>query len=209
MTRTQVADRIRDQIYEYVKLELPSEASKLEEAGFSGEALDRELSRLIEERQETCKQQQQEKQAEIAKLKSKVSELRKRKLDTQAVHSRIKQLKEQKQAIVAFEFWRTYGQPPCTRTVEIWLKPIEEKNHKANTSRNPGWHGDTLILRTRKGEAISVTRSNQVWQLDHTKADVLLVDEDGVEIGRPILTTVIDCYSRCIVGYRLGLKAPK
>jgi putative transposase len=56
---------------------------------------------------------------------------------------------------------------------------MEEKNHKANTSRNPGWHGDTLILRTRQGEAISVTRSNQVWQIDHTKADVLLVDEDG------------------------------
>jgi putative transposase len=65
-----------------------------------------------------------------------------------------------------------------------------------------------LILRTRTGESIAVTYSNQVWQIDHTKADVLLVDEDGGEIGRPTLTTVIDCYSRCIVGYRLGLKAP-
>ena len=109
---------------------------------------------------------------------------------------------------MAFEFWREYGQPPSTRTIEIWLKPIEERNDKAETSRSPGWHGDILILRTRTGESIAVTYSNQVWQIDHTKADVLLVDEDGGEIGRPTLTTVIDCYSRCIVGYRLGLKAP-
>ena len=88
------------------------------------------------------------------------------------------------------------------------MKPIEESNNTAKSSRSPGWHGDTLILRARDKENISVTRSNQVWQIDRTKADILLVDEDGVEIGRPILTTVIDCYSRCIVGYRLGLKAP-
>ncbi|MBW4420725.1 MAG: Mu transposase C-terminal domain-containing protein [Myxacorys californica WJT36-NPBG1] len=208
MTRTQAASRVEDQIYEYMKLELPSEAARLEAAGFSGEKLDLELSRVIEQRQKSCNQEKREIQQEISALKTKISELRKRKLDTGAVHDRIKRLEEQKQAIVAFEFWREYGQPPSTRTVEIWLKPIEEKNHKAKTSRSPGWHGDTLILRTRDGESISVTRSNQVWQIDHTKADVLLVDEDGVEIGRPVLTTVIDCYARCIVGYRLGLKAP-
>ncbi|MBD1867200.1 transposase family protein [Cyanobacteria bacterium FACHB-471] len=208
MTRTQVASRIEDQIYEYVKLELSDEVARLEVAGFSGEELDLELSRLIEERQEVCNQQKCEIQQEILTLKTKISELRKQKLDTQAFRDCIKRLKEQKKAIVAFEFWREYGQPPSTRTVEIWLKPIEERNNKAKSSRSPGWHGDTLILRTRDREHISVTRSNQVWQIDHTKADVLLVDEDDVEIGRPILTTVIDCYSRCIVGYRLGLKAP-
>jgi putative transposase len=208
MIRTQVASRIQDQIYEYVKLELPDEVARLEAAGFSGEALDQELSKFIEERQEICNEQRREIQKQISALKTKISELRKRKLDTQELHKHIKNLEEQKRSIVAFEFWREYGQPPSTRTVEIWLKPIEERLNKAKSSRSPGWHGDTLILRTRDGEHISVTRSNQVWQIDHTKADILLVDEDGVEIGRPILTTVIDCYSRCIVGYRLGLKAP-
>jgi putative transposase len=208
MTRTQAASHIQDQIYEYEKLELPPEVAKLEAAGFSGEELSLELSRVIEQRQEVWREQKHEIQQEILALKTKISELRQRKLDTRAFHDRIKRLEEEKQAIVAFEFWREYGQPPSTRTVEIWLKPIEEKNHRAKTSRSPGWHGDTLILRTRDGEDILVTRSNQVWQIDHTKADILLVDEDGVEIGRPTLTTVIDCYARCIVGYRLGLKAP-
>lgn len=208
MTRTQAASRIQDQIYEYVKLELLPDVARLETAGFKGEALDLELSKVIKQRQEVCNQQRQEIQQEISALKTRVSELRKQELDARAVHDRIKSLEKQKQAMVAFEFWREYGQPPSARTVEIWLKPIEERTHKAKTSRSPGWHGDTLILRTRDNESISVTHSNQVWQIDHTKADVLLVDEDGIEIGRPILTTVADCYARCIVGYRLGLKAP-
>lgn len=124
MTRTQVSSHVEDQIYEYVKLELPSEVARLEAAGFSGEELDLELSRLIQERQEVCNEQKHEVQKEISALKTKISDLQKRKLDTQEVHKRIKCLEEQKQAIVAFDFWREYGQPPSTRTVEIWLKPI-------------------------------------------------------------------------------------
>lgn len=109
-----------------------------------------------------------------------------------------------------FSFWAKYGQPPSTRTVERWLKPIEERQFQAKTSRSPGWHNSSAggILRTRDGKELRYEHSNDIWQIDHTKADVLLVDEDGVEIGRPYLTTVIDCYSRCIVGFRLGLSAP-
>lgn len=50
--------------------------------------------------------------------------------------------------------------------------------------------------------------SNHVWQCDHTRVDVLLVDSDGEMLGRPWLTTVIDTYSRCIVGINLGYDAP-
>jgi putative transposase len=64
------------------------------------------------------------------------------------------------------------------------------------------------VLKTREGRDIRVKDSNQVWQIDHTKADILLVNEDGEEIGRPYLTTVVDCHSRCIVGIRLGFAAP-
>jgi putative transposase len=38
--------------------------------------------------------------------------------------------------------------------------------------------------------------------------DVLLVDQHGELIGRPWLTTVIDSYSRCIMGINLGFDAP-
>lgn len=36
----------------------------------------------------------------------------------------------------------------------------------------------------------------------------MLVDSDGKLIGRPWLTTVVDSYSRCIVGINLGFDAP-
>ncbi len=38
--------------------------------------------------------------------------------------------------------------------------------------------------------------------------DVLLVDQHGKILGRPWLTTVIDSYSRCIMGINLGYDAP-
>ncbi len=208
LTRTQVADRVRTQAYEYAKLELRSDIFQLQENGLQGEDLDIELGKLIEQRDQACKQSKQAIQEEITQLKKKISELHKKKLDTRAVKERIKRLEQNKQETVAFEFWKEYGQPPSTRTVEIWLKPLEDKMNQAKTSRSPGWHGDKLVLRTRSNREIDVQYSNQVWQIDHTKADVLLVDEDGIEIGRPTLTTVIDTYSRCIVGYRLGLKPP-
>lgn len=55
---------------------------------------------------------------------------------------------------------------------------------------------------------MSVEYSNHVWQCDHTRADVLLVDKYGDILGRPWLTTVIDTYSRCLVGIHLGYDAP-
>jgi len=39
-------------------------------------------------------------------------------------------------------------------------------------------------------------------------SDVLLVDKGGNILGRPWLTTVIDTYSRCIMGINLGFDAP-
>jgi putative transposase len=94
-------------------------------------------------------------------LKKKISELHKKKLDTGAVKERIKRLEQKKQETVAFEFWKEYGQPPSTRTVEIWLKPLEDETNQSKTSRSPGWHGDKLVLRTRSGREIDVQYSNQ------------------------------------------------
>jgi putative transposase len=96
--------------------------------------------------------------------------------------------------------------PPSYRTVLRVLIPIINKQKKS--IRSPGWQGSTLSVKTRDGFDLSISSSNQVWQCDHTRADVLLVDRDGKLIGRPWLTTVIDSYSRCIVGINLGFDAP-
>jgi len=98
--------------------------------------------------------------------------------------------------------------PPNYRTVLRVLAPILEKQEKTKSIRSPGWRGTTLSVKTREGKDLSVDYSNHVWQCDHTRADVLLVDQHGELLGRPWLTTVIDTYSRCIMGINLGFDAP-
>lgn len=61
---------------------------------------------------------------------------------------------------------------------------------------------------TREELEISIEWSNQVWQCDHTKVDVLVIDAAGEILGRPTLTLVVDTYSRCIMGIHLGFDAP-
>jgi putative transposase len=79
---------------------------------------------------------------------------------------------------------------------------------KATRSRSIGWQGETLTLRTREGLEVVVKESNQVWQCDHTRVDLLVVDQVGEVLGRPWLTTIVDTHSRCIMGIHLGMEAP-
>jgi len=98
--------------------------------------------------------------------------------------------------------------PPSYKTVLRVLKPIIERKEKAKSIRSPGWRGSTLSVKIREGQDLSADYSNHVWQCDHTRADVMLVDQYGEVLGRPWLTTVIDTYSRCIMGINLGFDAP-
>jgi transposase InsO family protein len=93
-------------------------------------------------------------------------------------------------------------------TVYRILQPLIEKQEKAKSVRSPGWRGSRLAMKTRDGKDLSVDYSNHVWQCDHTPVDVLLVDQHGKILGRPWLTTVVDSYSRCIIGINLGYDAP-
>lgn len=46
-------------------------------------------------------------------------------------------------------------------------------------------------------------------QIDHTPADVIIVDDvHRISIGRPWVTMAIDMYSRMVVGYYISLEAP-
>jgi putative transposase len=97
---------------------------------------------------------------------------------------------------------------PSHMTVYRILQPIIDRQEKAKSIRSPGWRGERLSVKTRDGMDLTIEHSNQVWQCDHTRADVMLVDSEGKLLGRPWLTTVIDSYSRCIVGINLGYDAP-
>jgi putative transposase len=48
---------------------------------------------------------------------------------------------------------------------------------------------------------------NDLWQIDHTQLDLLILDEDG-KPARPWLTVVLDDHSRAVAGYTVFLGAP-
>jgi putative transposase len=97
---------------------------------------------------------------------------------------------------------------PSHMTVYRLLNPIIEEKKLRKSIRSPGWQGSKLVLPTRDGKQLNIEYSNQVWQCDHTPADILLVDKDGRSLGRPYLTTVADTYSRCLMGFQLGFYSP-
>lgn len=97
---------------------------------------------------------------------------------------------------------------PSRVTVYRLLPSEIEQGERQKRQRSIGWKGERLSLKTRDGMAIPIEWSNQVWQCDHTKVDVLVVDQSGAVLGRPWLTMVIDTYSRCLMGMHLGFDAP-
>lgn len=59
------------------------------------------------------------------------------------------------------------------------------------------------------GEFPPTTRPNEVWLIDHTPVDVILVDRRYRRpLGRPTATLIIDAYSRMIPGYFLSFGKP-
>jgi putative transposase len=55
------------------------------------------------------------------------------------------------------------------------------------------------------GKSRSVDRILELVEIDHTPADILVVDETGEVRGRPMLTILLDRHSRCVLGYLLSL----
>jgi putative transposase len=58
------------------------------------------------------------------------------------------------------------------------------------------------------GKGPVATKILERVEVDHTKLDVMVIDEDsGETIGRPTLTILLDCYSRMILGLYIGFEA--
>ena len=78
-----------------------------------------------------------------------------------------------------------------------------------------------ILTRRREGRAVAQGKFGtssrpfepeyplEVIQTDHTRLDIVVVDEKtGEPIGRPYLTLAVDVYSRMVYGYYLSLEAP-
>jgi putative transposase len=97
---------------------------------------------------------------------------------------------------------------PSHMSVYRVLNPLIEQKEKKQKVRNPGWHGSQVSHQTRAGQTLEPRYSNHTWQCDHTKLDIMLVDQYGEPLGRPWLTKITDSYSTCIMGIHLGFDAP-
>lgn len=94
--------------------------------------------------------------------------------------------------------------PPCDSTVRSYIAriPAFDKMKKREG------------IKKAKEKYSPVTGSLEalyplhIVQMDHSKLDILLVDEDGMELGRPWLTIALDIYSRMVTGYYLTFDSP-
>jgi len=100
------------------------------------------------------------------------------------------------------------GEYPHQATIYRILDPLIEQYNRKTRVRNPG-SGSWMTVVTRDGELLKAEFSNQIIQCDHTKLDVRIVDSDrNLLSDRPWLTTIVDTYSSCVVGFRLWIKQP-
>lgn len=96
--------------------------------------------------------------------------------------------------------------PPSANTIRSRIEEISDRRktkarHGAKAARDR--HDEILGAFPHADYPLSVV------QIDHTKLDINLVDDEHREvIGRPWLTLAIDVYSRMITGYYLTLDPP-
>ncbi|MBW4578231.1 MAG: transposase family protein [Tildeniella nuda ZEHNDER 1965/U140] len=100
------------------------------------------------------------------------------------------------------------GDYPHPATIYRLLKPLIERQKRRQKIRNPG-SGSWMTVETRDGKSLKAEFSNQIIQCDHTKLDIRIVDQEGKLLSwRPWLTTVVDTFSSCLIGYHLWHKQP-
>jgi|SRR6478672_5565021 len=100
------------------------------------------------------------------------------------------------------------GEYPHSATIYRILKPLIEHQNRKKRIRNPG-SGSWLAVETRDGKLLKAEFSNQIVQCDHTKLDIRIVDSEGILLpDRPWLTTIVDTFSSCILGFHLWMKQP-
>jgi putative transposase len=94
--------------------------------------------------------------------------------------------------------------PPHRRTILARLKDIDLQQRARLRQDKAAAKSTTAVP-----GALRTARPLEVIQIDHTKADVFVVDEETRRpIGRPWLTLAIDVHSRMVAGFYLTMAAP-
>jgi putative transposase len=94
--------------------------------------------------------------------------------------------------------------PPNWRTIKVRLESVDIQQRAKR-------RGETKILKqaTATPGELHAARPLEIVQIDHTKADIFVVDEETrLPIGRPWLTLAMDVCSRMVTGFYLTMEAP-
>ena len=101
--------------------------------------------------------------------------------------------------------WQQGLQPPTRRTVQRRLDAMDAREiAKAREGAKAARQKFAPVVGDNKAN-----RPLEVVQIDHTPADIILVDSFGRKpIGRPWVTLAIDVATRMVTGYYTSLEAP-
>jgi putative transposase len=95
--------------------------------------------------------------------------------------------------------------PPCKTTIYKRVRSLDTRLSLEKRKGKLAAHSFTPNL----GPSVTADYPLQAFMMDHTKVDLILVDEfQRLPIGRPWLSVAIDIYSRCIAGFYLSFEAP-
>ncbi|WP_233124536.1 integrase catalytic domain-containing protein [Agrobacterium vaccinii] len=103
-----------------------------------------------------------------------------------------------------------------TTCVSVGIKPphrqtIESRIEDIDLQKRAKRRGEAEIVKrtTAVPGVLTASRPLQIVQIDHTKADVFIVDEEThLPIGRPWLTLAMDVCTRMVTGFYLTMDAP-
>ncbi len=127
--------------------------------------------------------------------------------------------------IVLNEYYLTDLKPSTQRAYEVVVSKCKNADIKApslvTVRRRANSLKEKQVLKKREGKkSIEKFEMNQgeypdglyplhVLQIDHTPADVILVDDEyRQELGRPWITMAIDVYSRMVAGFYISFESP-
>ncbi|MDF5722469.1 MAG: DDE-type integrase/transposase/recombinase [Rhizonema sp. PD37] len=120
------------------------------------------------------------------------------KLQEKKYDEKFKQYSQVREDLIAGKY------PSHVTVYKVINSYLEEKHNKV---RHPGSPIEGQIIQTTEG-ILEITHSNQIWQIDHTPLDILLIDEEDKQvISRPYITLVMDSFSGCVTGFHLGFEA--
>lgn len=127
--------------------------------------------------------------------------------------------------IVLNEYYLTKLKPTVQRAYELVASKCKQADVKlpsqSSVIRRARALSESQVLKRREGnKAVEKFEFNQgeypdglyplhVLQIDHTKADIILVDDEyRQELGRPWITMAIDVYSRMVAGFYISFESP-